>query len=355
MMPHVCGPSHYLPVQLLLAQASADHSDGWTALTANAAADAAQTAAKAAVIAATAAAQAAIAASMTRMDVGFKGSHCRAPASFPPWRKAHGGAKEWQTLGSASKSRHVNSKNWYQWKAQLSGDAKSGQGVGRGKAKDGQLRRDPRRRYRLQEPKGKRSNQKQRRFQAGRAGLSRFTQTSSDKGLHTVSLHSSKDGDFNAAEEITKGYVKNEPELSQIFLRTGNGSDDSKDDFLPSGSKSLWPQLDGSTTVSSVGGTDSFSQDSNQDRTMSEDQPEDDTKEKLAMQGCNQNWHAGQCDFSGLGMSPLGRSHLRRGRVLRLELYLPKAEASGSSKIRNSGGCGVALLSFTQHCQLPNA
>jgi len=264
---------------------------------------AAQTAAQAAVIAAFAAEQAATAATaatMSRKDVGFGGSHrginradydsgYSAPVPFPARRTAlrsdaschkvqwkqtwHGGAQEWhgrhcqggyigtvrarpykrQTWVSASKSRHVN--------------------VGGGKANDGQQRFYPRSWYKPQQPKGKHSNQKQTRFQPGKAGVSRATQTAADSGTQTVSPHNSKDVAFSAAEEIMKGCLEPEPELPQIFLLTGNDSDDDETAFFPSslpcGPKSRWPRvLDGATTASSVSSADSFSQDSDEDNTI---------------------------------------------------------------------------------------
>jgi len=315
-MPHVRGPPHYLAgchmCQLLTAQANANPCDGWIIMAANVAAEAAQTAAEAAGLAASAAAQAATAANMSQMDVGFGsnhmdmnygvyGSNYNAPAPFPAYRTAdascrkvqqgetwHGGAQKWhgrhgedgyigsirgrsyqrRTGGSASKSRHANNRQWYQWKAQQTGNAKSGQGIRGGKVTNGQPRRDPRRWYRPQQPKSKRSNQKQTRFHRGNAGVSRATQTAPEMGTQTVS----QDVAFSAVEEIMKGYLEPEPELPQIFLLTGTDSDDDEagffPNFLPTCTKS-WPSLhDGATTVSSVSSADNFSQDSDEENTI---------------------------------------------------------------------------------------
>jgi len=118
--------------------------------------------------------------------------------------------------------------------------------------------------------------------------VSRATQTSSESGTQTVSSRRSQDVTFRAAEKIMKGKL-NEAEMPQIFLLTGGDSDDDEAFFFPdsvlSVSKSRWPQhLDGASTVSSLCSADNFSQDSDEDNTMAEEQPEDDIK--LAMQGC---------------------------------------------------------------------
>jgi len=158
--------------------------------------------------------------------------------------------------------------------------------VGEGKAKDGQPRRDSRRWYRPQQPKGRRSNQKQMRFQAGKAGVSRATQTACDQGTQTVSPHGSKDVAFSAAEEIMKGYLEPEPELPQIFLLTGRDSDDDEASFFPDSlprvSKSRWPRLlDEATTVSSASSADNLSQDSDEENTMAEDYTNEDVIRSL--------------------------------------------------------------------------
>lgn len=325
MLPHVCCPPPYRSgchrCQLAIAQANAaslkisqNPSNGWAILAANAAAEAAQTAAEAAVIAATAASQAATAATMSRTDVGYGGSHmglhCNVygyppPVPFPTrrmalrpdasWRKApreeawHGAVQDGyigtvrsrpykrQPGGSASKNRHPR----HQWKAQATGDANAGQGVGGGKAKDGQSRRDSRRWYRPQQPKGKRTNQKQMRFQAGNSGVNRTTQTATDQGTQTYSPF--KDVAFSATEEmIAKGYIEPEPELPEIFALTRKDSEDDEASFFPhalqDGAKSHWPPLlDRATTVSSVSSADRYSQDSDEDLAVTEDQSEEDT------------------------------------------------------------------------------
>jgi len=335
MMPHVCAPPRYLSgchrCQLLIAEANANNFDGWTVLAADAAAQAAQTAAEAAVAAASAAAQAATAAIMSHVDVDFSGilvgvnccnvyaSRYSATVPFPTqrmtgpdatWRRVqgeetwHGETQEWhgrqdqdgcmgtgtvrslwcnqKTGGSAAKSCHVNNKQRYHWKVQRTG-GQGRQGVGGGKAKHGQPRRDPW--YRPQQPRGTRSNQKQTRFHPGKAGVSRATQTTYDQGTQTVSARNSNDIAFSAAEEIMTRCLQPEAEMPQIFLLTGCDSDDDEaaffPDSLPGGSKSRWPQLlDGATTVSSVSSGDNFSQDSDEDNTMAEEKPEDDTNDK---------------------------------------------------------------------------
>jgi len=285
----------------MIAHVNAIQCDGWTVLAANAAAEAAQTAAEAAVIAATAAAQAATAATMSRLDMGLGSSHMgltcgvygggyAAPLPFPTRRMAvrpdASWRKEWngrhrqdgymgtvrsrsykrQTGGSASKSRRANSKHRHHAKAQHTGDATGGQGLGGGRVKDGQPRREPRRWYRPQQPKGNRSHQKQVRLQAGKSAVNRATQTASEQGTQTVSPYGSKDVAFSAAEE-----------LPEIFMLTGRDSEDDEAAFfpgsLPGGPKDRWPQLlDGATTISSASSADNLSQeDSDEDNTMNEE------------------------------------------------------------------------------------
>jgi len=319
-MPHLCGCPHFFPgchsCQLILAKVNAGHSDVLAFLAANTAAVCAQTAAEAAVVAANAAAHAATAATMSQLDTDLGGNRSRFSLSttlltsqkrqtrqrpFWPgassrkvqWDKTwHGWAQEWhgsrgqdgyigtvrsrpykrQSGGSASKN-----KQRFQWKVD---NQRPGQGMGGCKAKkDGQPRHDARKWYRPQQPMGNRSNQKQARFQAGKPGVSRATQTVTDQGTQTVSPRNSKDAAFSAAEEIMKGYLEAEPELPEIFLLTRKDSEDDEAAFfpgyLPGGPKSRWPKLiDRATTVSSASSADNFSQeDSDEDNTMATEQP----------------------------------------------------------------------------------